>query len=151
MSATWSGHCVLRLAIQPIERRLGVVREWNSVDRAGVDDPGNGAHLLQLRVDEGYAPVEVLVAEQRRLEGQQLLAPDSEIGIPQMLEGLQQQAAARQQHHGERGLDHDERMLEPMAARAGRAASSVAQSFLRSDSRPAQRGRESEDQCCGDR
>ena len=67
--------------------------QWKLRGRAGVGDAGNGANLLQQLVDEGQAPFEVLLAEQRRLEGQQLFASDPEIGIPQMLKCLQQQAA----------------------------------------------------------
>ena len=85
MSATCCADLVSGLALQPIERRVGEVRERNAIDRAGVDDTGNRAHGLHFRVDEGDAPVEVLVAEQRRLERQQLLAPESEVGVPQVL------------------------------------------------------------------
>ena len=80
-----------------------------------------------------------------------LSRPDSEVGVSQVLKGLQQQAAACQQHNGERRLDHDERVPEPMAARAGRAAPAVAEPFLRRESRPSQRGRKSESQRGGDR
>ena len=54
-----------------IERRVGEVGERDEIDRAGADDAGNRAHLLHLRVDERDAAVEVLVAEQGRLEGQE--------------------------------------------------------------------------------
>src|SRR5260370_35533864 len=85
-----AGYNVPGLALQPVKRRVGDVGEWDSINRAGVDDPGNRAHLVQLGVDKGHALVEVLVAEQRRFEGQQLLTSDSQIGIPQVLEGLQE-------------------------------------------------------------
>ena len=64
------GKTVRRLAVQPIESRVGEVGERDEVDRSGADDAGNRTHLLQLRVDECHAPVEVLVSEQRSLERQ---------------------------------------------------------------------------------
>src|SRR5262249_61854243 len=78
------------------------------------------------------------------------VAADSEIEPPQVLKRLQQQSSARQQRDGQSRLDDDERMLEPMAARAGTAAAAVAQSFLNRDPRPAESGRESERQSGGD-
>ena len=66
------------------------------------------------------------VAKQRRLERQEPFAPDPEIGIAQVLKRLQEQTAAGQQHDGERRLDDDQRVLEPVAARARGAASAVA-------------------------
>ena len=54
------------------------------------------------------------IAEQRSHEGQDVVAADAEIELPQMLKGLEQQAAARQQHDGESRLDDDQRMLESM-------------------------------------
>src|SRR5207253_10791591 len=117
------GDTVLRLTGEQIKCRVSIVyRQWHLRSRAGVYDAGNCANLFQLRVDEGHAPVEVLIAEQRSLKGQQLFAPHAEIGIPKMLKGVQQQAATRQQHHGEGRLDDDERMLEPVAAPANGAA-----------------------------
>src|SRR5207244_4517397 len=65
-----AGKTIRRLALQPIESRAGEVGEWDEVDRSGADDPGNRTDLLQLRVDEGHAAVEVLVSEQRCLERQ---------------------------------------------------------------------------------
>src|SRR5207249_793020 len=121
------------LALQKIEPRIIGNRQRNSRDRPCVCHAGDRAHLLQLRVDEGHASVEVLVTEQRRLERQQPFGADSQIGVPQMLKSLQEQTAAYQQCDSERRLDNDERMLEPMAARAGSAAASIAQSILRTE------------------
>ena len=140
---TW--YDVAGLAFQPIEGCTRLVGERDKIDGSGADDSGNCAHLLHLCVEERHAAVEVLVSEQRSLEGKQSLPPDPKIGIPQVLEGLQEQAATCQQHHGERGLQHDEGMLEPMAAPAGSAPASIAQSFVWSYSRATQRGRQSED------
>src|SRR4051794_15204486 len=67
-----------------------------------------------------------------------------------MLKGLDEQATACQQDNGERRLNDDEGMTEPMAARARCAACAVAESLLRRESRASQGGRESEDQRCGD-
>ena len=92
--------------------------------------------LRMHRVDEGHTAVEVLVSKQRSLEGQEPLTPDSEVGVSQVLKGLQEQAATCQQHNGERRLDNDERVPEPMAACARCAASAVAEPFLRRESRP---------------
>jgi hypothetical protein len=98
--------------------------------------PG-GAQSSDRRAKRGArdAAVELLVSEQRRLEGQEPFGPESEIGVPQVLKRLQQQAAARQQHNRERRLDDDQRVLDPVAARARRAAPAVAESFLRRESR----------------
>ena len=63
-----------------------------------------------------------------------------------MLKRLQEQAAAGQQHNRERRFGDNQRMLEPVAARAGRAASAVTESFLRREPRSAQGGRDSESQ-----
>src|SRR5712671_5435035 len=108
---------IVGLARENIESRLVVYRQWNSRNRAGLDDAGNRTNSFQLRVDEGDALVEVAIAEQRRDKRQQLLAANAQIELPQMLKRLQQQPAARQQHDRERRLDDDERMLEPVAAR----------------------------------
>jgi hypothetical protein len=59
---------VPRLPVEPIEGRVGGVRERNATDRTGVDHARNGAHGLHLGVDEGDAPLEILVAEERSLE-----------------------------------------------------------------------------------
>ncbi len=137
------------LALQPIEGRVGLVGERDEINRSGADDTGNCAHLLHFSVEECHSAVEVLVPEQRSLEGQQPLGPQSEVGVSQVLEGLQEQAAAGQQHHSERGLEHDEGMLEPVAARAGSASTSVAEPFLRGYTRATERGRQPEnDGCC---
>src|SRR5207249_9129991 len=69
------------LAREEIKRRLVVYRQGNSRNRAGVDDSGNRANAVQLRVDEGHAPVEVAIAAQRGDKGQQLIAADSEIEL----------------------------------------------------------------------
>ena len=121
------------LSLQPVERRVGDVRKRNAIDRACVDDAGNRAHGLQLGVDECHAPVEVLVAEERSLERQEPFAPESDIRVPQVLKALEEKAAACQQHDRERRFDDNQRMLEPVAARARRAASTIAECFLRSD------------------
>ena len=113
--------------------------------------PGMRANGSELFVDESDALLVVRIPEQRRFERQQPLGLHPEIGVAQVLKGLQQQTAARQQHHRERGLRDDERVLEPLAARACRAASSVAQSVVRSHSCAAERGHEAEGQGGGDR
>jgi len=69
-----------------------------------------------LRVDEGHPSVELRITEQRGDERQHTFATDAQIELSQMLERLQQQTANREQYDGERRLEHDERMLEPMAA-----------------------------------
>ena len=134
---------VFRLALQQIERRGRGVGERDDVDRSGAHDARNRTHVLDLRIDERDAAIEILVPEQWRLEGQEPLALESEIGVPKMPKGLQEQAPADQQHNGERRLDDDQRMLERVTSRA-RCASSASESFLRRDSRSAQRGREPE-------
>jgi hypothetical protein len=50
-----------------------------------------------------------------------------------VLKGLQEQAAACQQHQRERRLEDDERVLEPVAARTGRAPAAVAEPVLQRD------------------
>src|SRR5437870_933627 len=82
-----AGYSPSGLALQPIKSRAGQVGERDEVDETGADDTGNRTHLLQLRVHECHAPVEVLVSEQRSLEGQEPLTPDSEVGVSQMLKG----------------------------------------------------------------
>src|SRR6185369_17903963 len=52
--------------------------------------------------------------------------------------------------NGERRLNNDERLPEPVAARARCTASAVAESCLRREARASQRGRESESQRSGD-
>src|SRR5262249_15876812 len=112
------GETVSWLARQKIEPRIIRHRQRNSRDRPCVRHAGDRAYLLQLRVDEGHAPVEVLVTEERRLERQQLFGADSQIGVPQVMKSLQEQTAAYQQRDSERRLNNDERVLEPMAPRA---------------------------------
>ncbi len=63
------GKTVRRLAFQLIESRVGEVSERDEVDRSSADDTGNRTHLFELRVYESHASVEVLVSEQRSLEG----------------------------------------------------------------------------------
>src|SRR5262249_37577707 len=107
----------------------------------------NGFHQC---VDVSHALVEIPIPEHWSLKGQELLTLHPEIGVAEVAKGLEHQAAARQEHHGQSGLDDDQRMLEPMATRACGAAPSLAQSVLLDHSRSAQRRRESEGQCGGD-
>jgi len=50
-----------------------------------------------------------------------------------MLKSLHEQAATRQQYNGKCGLDNDERLLEPMAARASCATPSFTQPVRRGE------------------
>ena len=65
-----AGHSVGGLALQPVESRICEVGERDHVDGSGADDAGKLAHLLQFRVDESDAAVEVFVAEQRSFKRQ---------------------------------------------------------------------------------
>src|SRR5262245_53536925 len=98
---------VPRLTREPVKRRRCVVYQWDLGSCAGVHDTGNGANLFQHGAEEGIAPDEVLIAEQRSLKGQQLFTTDTKVSIPQMLKGLEQQAAAGQQRHRDGRLDDD--------------------------------------------